>query len=94
MPETDTSIKLYTLPTVRVTRAVHCWTRDVSRLASDLTRHEYMGETGALCNLTPPQLPLSLHYPGAAAQPQLCGVMSTVSQHSRVKCVVHVRVPR
>jgi len=55
---------------------------------SGLTRHEYMRETDALCNLTP--LPVrrstSQWWP---AQLQLCGVMSTVLQHSRIKCVVH-----
>ena len=58
---------------------------------SGLTRHEYIGETCMLCNLTVLQLPLSLHFPGAAAQPQLWGMMSTVLQHSRVKCIVHAR---
>ena len=101
-PETHTSIKLYTGPNEGVldnylgllgptchSRTVHCWARDDRRLGSGLKRP--VRETGALCNLTPPpQLPLSFHFPGAAAQP--CNVMSTVSQHSRVKCVVHIIV--
>jgi len=71
MPE-NTSIKLYTwlAQPVKAT-PVHCWTRDDRRLLSGLTRHEHMGETAVLGNLTPPQLPLLLHFPGAAAQPQL-----------------------
>jgi len=47
-----------------------------------------MRETGTLCNLTLPQLPVrspSFHFPGAAAQPQLRGVISTVFQHSHIK---------
>jgi len=49
--------------------------------------------------LTPPQLPLSLHFPGAAAQPQprtVRSVVSAVLQHSRrshIKCVVHAECP-
>jgi len=31
----------------------------------------------------------SLHFPGAAAQPQPRGVISTELQHSRIKCVIH-----
>jgi len=77
----------------RVSWTVHCLAQDDSRLPSGLTGHEYMGETGALCNLTLPSFPPLLHYPPATAQPQLCGVMSTVSWHSRVKCVVHARLP-
>jgi len=82
MPETDNSIKLYTRPNLSTTQAVHCWARDDSRLPSGLTRHKYTGETG--------MLPLLLHFPAATAQPQLCGVMSTVPRHSRVE----VRRPR
>jgi len=91
-PETDTSIKLYYCTHGSTCQSLGLFMVGRGTTAvwkSGLTRHEYMGETGALCNLTPLQLNLSLHYPGVAAQPQLCSVMSTVSQHSRVKCIVH-----
>jgi len=83
-PVTDTSTKLYTRPNLSArmgcsllgTACDEPWDKSRLSVGSDKTR--VLRRT---FNLTPLQLPLSLHFPGAAAQPELYGVMSTAFTH-------------
>jgi len=93
---------VHTALPVSATRAVHCCSITATAChefgmtvvcRSGLTRHEYMRETGALCNLTLPQLPVGRSTSQGPTPNHSCAAWYVMccSIHTLTKCVVHAK---